>query len=221
MESAQWNAKTSRSNIENLFLWNIVLGAKTRFGSNSHISSIAIIWFKKFFCSSEPFWMFCRNFEMRLFSCGCQCMWYPLRSHFRLEQRFSQNTVNCQLWYSSFCLFLPHQYTPIFIEYCGNDSNACVVDRCREITRLQVVFCAHSPSPTMFIPPLNNTSVQCCTSTNLFQWSVNDGNCIATQSFDLDVCTFFGLRNFLPHLWTTLTPRNINETTIKITIFSS
>ncbi len=33
------------------------------------------------------------------------------------------------------------------------------------------------------------TSIHCCISTNLFQRNTSNGNCIATQSFDLDVCT--------------------------------
>ncbi len=45
------------------------------------------------------------------------------------------------------------------------------------------------------MPLFNSTSNKYCSSTNLFQQSVNDGNCIATQSSNLDVCMLFRLRN--------------------------
>ncbi len=61
--------------------------------------------------------------------------------------------------------------------------------------RLWVVFCAPSPFSTMFMPPLNGTSVLCCISTNFFQWNVNAWNRIGAQSFNIDVCTLFGLSN--------------------------
>ncbi len=83
----------------------------------------------------------------------------------------------------------------IFVESCVDNNNACVIDCCRRMTRLGVVFHAHSPFPKMFVPLVNNTSAECCISTNLFQQNMNDGNCIASQSFDLDVCTLFRLRN--------------------------
>ncbi len=70
------------------------------------------------------------------------------------------------------------------------------------MTRPQIVFCAHSPFFKTLMPLLNSTSVQCCISTNLFQLIVNDGNCFASRSFDLDVSTLHiirtcELRNFL------------------------
>ncbi len=64
--------------------------------------------------------------------------------------------------------YFSYHYTLIFIEYCGDDTNAYVVDRCRGMTRPWVVFCAHSPFPRMFILPLNSTYVQYCISTNTF-----------------------------------------------------
>ncbi len=100
--------------------------------------------------------------------------------------------MNCSSQYSSFC---PYYYSPIFIQYCGNNSSACVVNCCRRMAGLSVVFCAHFPLTKTFMPLLNSTSVQYCISTNLVQWSINDGDCIATQSFNLDVCTLFELRN--------------------------
>ncbi len=103
--------------------------------------------------------------------------------------------VNCSSQYSSFCLYLPYHYTSTFIEYCDDNSNACAVDRCRETIRPQVVFCARSPFSKTFMPLLNNISILCCSSTNLFRWSVNDENYIATQNFDLYVCTLFALCN--------------------------
>ncbi len=53
---------------------------------------------------------------------------------------------------------------------------------------------AHCNFPKTFMSLLNSTFVQCCISTNLFQRNVNDGNCIAMQSFNLNVCTLFRLR---------------------------
>ncbi len=57
------------------------------------------------------------------------------------------------------------------------NGNACVVHHSSEMTRPQVVFCAHSSFLNIFMLLLNSTSVQFCISTNLFQWSVNNGNC--------------------------------------------
>ncbi len=44
-----------------------------------------------------------------------------------------------------FLALSPLHYTMIFIEYCGNDSSACVVDCCTGMTRPKVVFYARSP----------------------------------------------------------------------------
>ncbi len=97
--------------------------------------------------------------------------------------------VNCSSWY-----YFLYNYILIFIQYC---SNACVVvvDCCKGTTRPWVVFCAHSPFPKTFMQPSNSTSVQCCISTNLFQWSLNDGDCIAVQNFNLNACRLFGLHD--------------------------
>ncbi len=105
----------------------------------------------------------------------------------------------CGTNHATFFFFLnkcsPHHYTPIFMEYCGNNSNAFVFDHCRGMTTPQVVFCAHSSFPKTFMPLLNSNSVQCSISTNLSQQSMNDCDCIAMQSFDLDVWTLFRLCN--------------------------
>ncbi len=124
--------------------------------------------------------MFLRNSEMCLFLHICLCMWYPPCNHFFFfEQKCSikiRRTVVCGISVSASASLNSMCRSS---SSCGKNSNACVVDHYRGMTRPQVVICA----------------VYCCISTNLFQRSMNDGNYIAMQSLNLDVSTLFRLRS--------------------------